>query len=380
MAVIHDLRLDIDGRVAQIDHLLIHRSLNCFVLETKQVHAGLKITETGEFLRWNDWKRAAYRRAAGCLPDTAFAGAGGRTVGAGVSFLCTGSVQSPHRPAGELRQQPRRQNGPVARCRRKRSRPGRCRVRPDRRSRAEQVSRGRLENLARQLLALYRPASFDYRRKFGLSGNGTAESAGTAESFRSSGQQREPLRLEFPPGWPETQWKRQGRRSSTRGYDRRLGYAAVGLVLVLIAINGIPRKATTTVQRAAPPVSRSGPAPAYGPRPAAPAATTILRFDSPVPEKPVPPAPVRALPAEPAPALRWDERSLTATGKGGAPLAELRGNLPKIKQEMRASGLGARKPGYAGSEAAAEPAATCEPKPVMTDAEIAACRNLARRP
>ena len=56
-AVLHDLRLDIDGRVAQIDHLLIHRSLNVFVVETKSFHAGLKITEDGEFLRWNDWKK-----------------------------------------------------------------------------------------------------------------------------------------------------------------------------------------------------------------------------------------------------------------------------------------------------------------------------------
>jgi alpha-beta hydrolase superfamily lysophospholipase len=51
MAVIHDLRLEFEGRVAQIDHLLIHRSLHCFVLETKHFHTGLNITETGEFLR-----------------------------------------------------------------------------------------------------------------------------------------------------------------------------------------------------------------------------------------------------------------------------------------------------------------------------------------
>lgn len=55
--VIHDLRLDIGGRVAQIDHLLIHRTLNVFVLETKHFHSGLKVTEDGEFLRWNDYRR-----------------------------------------------------------------------------------------------------------------------------------------------------------------------------------------------------------------------------------------------------------------------------------------------------------------------------------
>lgn len=55
--VIHDLRLEIDGRIAQIDHLLINRTLNVFVLETKHFHAGLKITEDGEFLYWNAFRK-----------------------------------------------------------------------------------------------------------------------------------------------------------------------------------------------------------------------------------------------------------------------------------------------------------------------------------
>ena len=55
--IIHDLRLEIDGRVAQIDHLLIHRTLNIFVLETKHLHAGMRITETGEFESWNAFKK-----------------------------------------------------------------------------------------------------------------------------------------------------------------------------------------------------------------------------------------------------------------------------------------------------------------------------------
>ena len=55
--VIHDLRVDINGRVAQIDHLLIDRTLQVFVLETKHFHAGIKINEQGEFLRWNDFKK-----------------------------------------------------------------------------------------------------------------------------------------------------------------------------------------------------------------------------------------------------------------------------------------------------------------------------------
>ncbi len=56
-AIIHDLRIEDGDRVAQIDHLVIDRMLNCCVLETKSFHAGLKITDQGEFLRWNDWKK-----------------------------------------------------------------------------------------------------------------------------------------------------------------------------------------------------------------------------------------------------------------------------------------------------------------------------------
>lgn len=56
-AVIHDLRLEHHGRVAQIDHLLINRFMEIYVLETKHFHAGIKITEHGEFLRWNSFKK-----------------------------------------------------------------------------------------------------------------------------------------------------------------------------------------------------------------------------------------------------------------------------------------------------------------------------------
>lgn len=54
-AVVHDLRLDLgDGQVAQIDHLLIHRTRRFYVLETKPFSHGVKITDEGEFLRWNE--------------------------------------------------------------------------------------------------------------------------------------------------------------------------------------------------------------------------------------------------------------------------------------------------------------------------------------
>ncbi len=58
IAVIHDLRLDIGGRVAQIDHLILNRFLHLFVLETKSARSGIRITEEGEFLRWNSYTRS----------------------------------------------------------------------------------------------------------------------------------------------------------------------------------------------------------------------------------------------------------------------------------------------------------------------------------
>lgn len=56
-AIIHDLRLEHHGRTAQIDHLLINRWLDIYVLESKHFNAGLKITEDGEFLRWDDYRK-----------------------------------------------------------------------------------------------------------------------------------------------------------------------------------------------------------------------------------------------------------------------------------------------------------------------------------
>lgn len=51
--VIHDVRLKWGDRVAQIDHILMNRFLDCYVLETKHYARGIKVTETGEFLIWS---------------------------------------------------------------------------------------------------------------------------------------------------------------------------------------------------------------------------------------------------------------------------------------------------------------------------------------
>ena len=48
-AVIHDFRIDVDGEIAQIDHLLINRMLDFYLLETKNFSGNLTISAHGEF-------------------------------------------------------------------------------------------------------------------------------------------------------------------------------------------------------------------------------------------------------------------------------------------------------------------------------------------
>jgi hypothetical protein len=49
-AVIHDLRLEVEGRVAQIDHLIIDRYLTVWVCESKHFGEGVGIDDHGEWV------------------------------------------------------------------------------------------------------------------------------------------------------------------------------------------------------------------------------------------------------------------------------------------------------------------------------------------
>lgn len=51
-AVVHDLRIEVDGRVAQIDHIIINRLLQVFVLETKSFSEGVGLNDHGEFVQF----------------------------------------------------------------------------------------------------------------------------------------------------------------------------------------------------------------------------------------------------------------------------------------------------------------------------------------
>lgn len=47
--ILHDLRLECGGRVAQIDHLLVNRFLEIYVCESKRFSEGVAVNEQGEF-------------------------------------------------------------------------------------------------------------------------------------------------------------------------------------------------------------------------------------------------------------------------------------------------------------------------------------------
>jgi hypothetical protein len=55
-AVIHDLRIEVDGWTAQIDHLIINSLLHCWVLESKSFSEGVAISEEGEFTAFYNGK------------------------------------------------------------------------------------------------------------------------------------------------------------------------------------------------------------------------------------------------------------------------------------------------------------------------------------
>ncbi|MCH8530724.1 MAG: NERD domain-containing protein [Saccharospirillum sp.] len=55
--LLHDLRLDLDGDVAQIDHLSINRFGFVMLYETKSFSTGIKIDDEGVFWRWDGYAK-----------------------------------------------------------------------------------------------------------------------------------------------------------------------------------------------------------------------------------------------------------------------------------------------------------------------------------
>lgn len=55
--IIHDLRLEHNGEIAQIDHLLINRMFGIYILESKNFSDNIEINDLGEFAYWSNYKR-----------------------------------------------------------------------------------------------------------------------------------------------------------------------------------------------------------------------------------------------------------------------------------------------------------------------------------
>ena len=55
---IHDLRLDVDGRVAQIDHLIINRFFDLWVCESKSFSGGVRVNEDGDWTTYRNGRPA----------------------------------------------------------------------------------------------------------------------------------------------------------------------------------------------------------------------------------------------------------------------------------------------------------------------------------
>lgn len=357
MAVLHDLRLEIDGRVAQIDHLLIHRSMHCFVLETKHVQAGLKITESGEFLRWDPMKKnfegmpsplAQNERHIAVLRD-ALRGTSlppvqkDRLVPVLHSYVLVPPKARIDRPSNF-------DTARVIKMDLLRSTIDRDLAKLGAPKEDATTARAGLEHAARQLAALHRPAAFDYQAKFRLPGSRNHHQSASAAGLYSGGENPYPSLARVP--------------NSLAGHPRKTANRPVARIARL-AIAGTLLLAGFTV--------------AQGFSPAAPLAWNVVDFlgsakalvNSWKADPLISPAQIRAKDEEP-PAVQLQPRSLTATGRTGDPIAEIQGDLPRIRREMRQSRLGAEPVRPEGKTPA-----ECRPKPVMTDEEIANCRELA---
>ena len=67
---IHDLRIEVDGHVAQIDHLLINRLAEIWVCESKHFAEGVSVNEHGEWHRWWHGRARASPSLSSSPPET----------------------------------------------------------------------------------------------------------------------------------------------------------------------------------------------------------------------------------------------------------------------------------------------------------------------
>lgn len=193
---IHDLRLEVDGRVAQIDHLLLDRLMVIWVCESKYFSEGVAVDDLGEWAGFFNGRPYGIgspieqnRKHVAVLTDV----------------FAKGLVALPKRLGITIKPQLRSLIlvSKEARISRPRTKAGRARVdglesviKVDQlKALLDQdtettglaafrrlVGKGEIESVARQLAALHRPAVTDWLGKFGLA----------VESFPSEGKVQPP--------------------------------------------------------------------------------------------------------------------------------------------------------------------------------------------
>lgn len=175
--LLHDLRVEHDGEVAQIDHLLISRCLDFWLLESKNFANGVKINQHGEFLTFFEGRPRGVdspieqgRRHMRIMQRLLDAGALPLPTRLGITLkpklrtlvlISGGSIGRPKLPipgietvvrsdqAATLIQQMDAKGNPL--------------------DLARLVGTKRLHELGQSLAALHRPIQFDWNRRLGLS-------------------------------------------------------------------------------------------------------------------------------------------------------------------------------------------------------------------
>lgn len=184
-AVIHDLRFEVDGYAAQIDHVIINRLAQVWLCESKHFAEGVSVNEYGEWSRW--WRGRPegipspieQNRRHAFLLERAFV---------------DGLVKAPNR-LGLVRWKPNIRSLVLVSNSARIGRPRRKVDGLDTVIKAEQlekrlmeefdktpdravlgvIGKEGLEQFARDLAALHRPASIDWAARFGLSQEVTSE-------------------------------------------------------------------------------------------------------------------------------------------------------------------------------------------------------------
>lgn len=185
--VIHDLRIEHDGLVAQIDHLLINRFLEFWICESKRVANGVKINDHGEFITFRERipqgmdspieqniRHIKILGKALAAADVHWPTRLGMTLKPDVKSLVLisrGSIDRPKVPIPGL-ETVIKTDQLWSTIDRRIDEANALRLV------ARLVGRETLESLGRQIVALHRPITFDWARRFGLEPVARAEPPG----------------------------------------------------------------------------------------------------------------------------------------------------------------------------------------------------------